>query len=330
MPELTIVICTHNRATLLTRTLESLLAAKRPPVDVELLIVANHCSDDTHHLLETYASRRYDGLAIRWFAEPTKGKSHALNAAIRAVLANLVAFVDDDQRVDPEFLTATCTTALQVPEADLICGRLLPDWDGSEPSWVHDAGPYRIFPLPVPNFDLGDESVWLNANTAIPSGGNFTVRAPCLRRVGDFSTNLGPVGHDLGGSEDSEWLLRALRSGAKLRYDPSIIQRHHIEAKRLSLGFMLRLTFKRTASTVGLIGATVASDSAAPLWTYRKLASYCGRVVTSLSANRRRFYLMRSAAALGEIAGYRAYRNRTKNATSSQSPASSPRSDGRS
>lgn len=329
MPELTVVICTHNRAALLTRTLESLLAAKRPPVDVELLVVANDCSDDTHRLLETRASRAYGRLAIRWLAEPKKGKSHALNAALRAVRGNLVAFVDDDQRADPGFLTATCATAARVPEADLMCGRLLPDWDGSEPSWVHDAGPYRIFPLPVPNFDLGNAPVWLNADTAIPSGGNITVRTPCLRRVGDFSTDLGPVGHDLGGSEDSEWLLRALRQGSKLLYEPSIVQRHHIDAARLSMGFLLRLTFKRTASTVGLVGAAVESNSTAPLWTYRKLASYCGRAVTSLSANRRRFYLMRSAAALGEIAGYRAYRNRMKHKAKLQSPAPAARSDGR-
>jgi GT2 family glycosyltransferase len=184
-------------------------------------------------MLDTFASRADQDLAIRWFAEPIKGKSHALNAALRVVRSDLVTFVDDDQRVDSDFLTATCAAAQQVPEADLFCGRLLPDWDGSEPSWVHDSGPYRIYPLPVPTFDLGGSPVWLNAETAIPSGGNFTVRLSWLKRVGDFSTDLGPVGHDLGGSEDSEWLLRALGKGAKLLYQPSIIQRHHIDPKRL-------------------------------------------------------------------------------------------------
>lgn len=303
-PVLTVVICTHNRARLLARCLESLNAARRPSEGVQILVVANHCSDGTHEMLAAYMNDPGDRLPLRWLAEPTKGKSHALNLALREVDTALLAFTDDDQRVEAGYLEAIRDVARDVPEADLICGRLLPDWDGTEPAWVHDQGPYRIYPLPVPNFDLGPQPRWLTADIAVPSGGNMVIRTPWAARVGPFSSELGPVGHDLGGSEDSEWFLRALQLGARLYYTPAVVQHHLIETERFALGFLLRLTYKRTASTVGLPGA-VMGPPGVPLWAYRKLARYTLLAMTSLPANRRRFYLMRAAAALGEITGYR-------------------------
>jgi glycosyltransferase involved in cell wall biosynthesis len=319
-PLLTVVICTHNRARLLTRTLESLNAARRPPEGVQILVVANLCSDGTHAMLDDYFGALAGRLPLRWLAEPTKGKSHALNLALREVQTPLLAFVDDDQRVDAGFLEAICATAQATPEADLICGRLLPDWDGTEPAWVHDQGPYRIYPLPVPNFDLGPQPRWLAADVAVPSGGNAVVRTKWLARIGPFSTDLGPVGHDLGGSEDSEWFLRALQAGARLLYAPAIAQYHVIESERLALGFLMRLTYKRTASTVGLPGAPSAHGGV-PLWAWRKLAGYALLALTSVAANRRRFYLMRCAATWGEIAGYSRLRGRPPGAGGSRPAA---------
>ena len=50
---LTIVICTHNRAALLERALASLNRAARPQGwDVDLLVVANACTDATASFLD--------------------------------------------------------------------------------------------------------------------------------------------------------------------------------------------------------------------------------------------------------------------------------------
>ncbi|MBK1616659.1 hypothetical protein CKO44_24775 [Rubrivivax gelatinosus] len=303
MSLLTVVICTHDRAGLLERTLDSLDAALRPAAGAELLVIANCCRDGTHALLEARAQRP-GGLPLRWLAEPAKGKSHALNLALREVHTPLLAFVDDDQRADPGFLQAIVAAAQAQPEAALICGRLVPDWDGREPAWVHDDGRYRIYPLPVPTFDCGDAGRWITPDIALPSGGNAVVRTEWLARIGPFSTTLGPVGHDLGGSEDSEWFLRALAAGARLWYAPQIVQRHYVDPARLELGFLLQLTRRRTASTVGLPGHGVPPDGV-PLWAWRKLAGYAARALLSPGAARRRFFLMRAAAALGEVEGYR-------------------------
>lgn len=305
-PHLTVLICTHDRAELLGRALASLNAAERPPHwRVDVLVAANACGDGTHALLDAHHRRPNDGtrLPLTWYAEPLAGKSNALNSAMPRIKADLVAFVDDDHRVDAGYLTAVCRAADAFPQADLFCGRILPDWDGSEPSWVHDDGPYRIYPLPVPRFDQGDRPMQLTPDLAVPGGGNLAVRASMARKIGTFATDMGPMGHDLGGAEDLDWVLRGLRQGASLRYVPDMVQFHFVDASRLTLRYLMKKAYRRTASTVRL-DAAVASAGVPP-YLYRKVASYAVKACTAWDAARRRFYLVRTAAALGEMAGYR-------------------------
>uniref|UniRef100_L8BA08 Sulfatase n=1 Tax=Rubrivivax gelatinosus S1 TaxID=1138313 RepID=L8BA08_RUBGE len=307
MQRLVVLICTHDRAELLARALASLDRADVPPGwSVEVLVVANACRDGTAALLEGRTAAGAPGLPLAWFAEPVPGKSNALNSALSRIDADLVGFVDDDQRVDPGYLQALCNAADAHPEADMFCGLLVPDWDGREPAWVHDDGPYRIYPLPVPRFDPGGSARELDTTQTIPGGGNLAVRASWFPRVGPFSTALGPTGHDLGGSEDIDWLLRAVGLGARLRYVPEMRQYHHVDHERLRLRYLMRKAFRRTESTVGHLAGPAVKG--VPRHVYRKTAVYALKAVTALSGARRRFYLVRTAAALGEWSGYRARR----------------------
>ena len=143
MKKLTVFICIHNRHKLLKRTLASLNTAKTPEYwAIDLLIIANACSDGTHSFLKAYKQRFNSDkhLSMQWEVEPVPGKSHALNRGISLMNSDAVAFVDDDHRVSPHYLQAVCRAFDQHPEADLFCGRILPDWDGTEPAWVHDEG----------------------------------------------------------------------------------------------------------------------------------------------------------------------------------------------
>ncbi len=303
---LTVLICTHDRADLLAKAIASLNAAMRPPGwAVDILVAANACRDDTHAVMDGYrqqAAGRGD-LPLDWLAEPVPGKSNALNSALPRIDSDIVAFVDDDHRVDADYLQAICRAAEAHPEADLFCGRILPDWDGSEPAWVHDPGPYRIYPLPVPRFDQGSAARELTPEVAVPGGGNLFVRTGWSAKIGPFATDRGPNGHDLGGAEDLDWVLRALRLGARLRYVPDMVQYHYVDASRLTLGYLMKKAYKRTASTVRL--GPQDAGSHVPRYLYRKIAEYGIKACTAIGTSRRRFYLVRTAAALGEFAGHR-------------------------
>ena len=310
MPSLTILICTHNRADLLERVLASLNAAKQPAIPVQVLVAANVCTDDTIARMQLYQSQQQamGWIPLRLIDVSTPGKSHALNRAIPEIDSELAAFVDDDHRVDEQYLVAIEQAAKTWPDAGLYCGRILPDWDGSEPAWVHDEGPYRIYPLPVPRYDHGSSAKTITAEEGpIPGGGNLVVRRKVFELTGKFSVELGPHGHDLGGGEDSEYVLRALTRGVRCQYVPNMVQHHYVDAERLKLGYLLKKSYQRTRSTSRIHG-----NGTVPLYMWRKLAEYGFHSVFSLSWARRRFFWMRTAAALGEIQGRRESGHRNK------------------
>jgi arylsulfatase A-like enzyme/GT2 family glycosyltransferase len=297
---ITVLICTHQRVGLLARTIASLNAAHRPAhAEVQLFVVANACSDGTHRYLDDYESTGTGGLPLAWIAEPTPGKSNALNRALPMCDTDAIAFVDDDHRVDASYLVETARALRDYPDAGLLCGRILPDWDGTEPAWVHDTGPCRIYPLPVPRYDPGTEPLRLGLDGPIPGGGNLIARAEVVRRTGPFLTELGPTGHDLGGAEDLEWVRRALRGGARLQYAPGIAQRHFVDGERLTLAYLLRKGYQRSKSVMRFR----RRDIGIPAYMFRKLAGYVIRSAFSRGRDERRFYAVRAASALGEMSG---------------------------
>jgi hypothetical protein len=87
-----------------------------------------------------------------------------------------------------------------------------------------------------------------------------------------------------------------------------MVQYHHVESERMTLGYVMKKAYKRTASTVGLEDGGTAGT--APRYLYRKLFEYTLFACTSLGSARRRYYLVRTAAALGEFAGHRRLRRR--------------------
>lgn len=304
---LEVLICTHNRAALLERTLDSLNGCSRPAdCAVSVFVVANACTDDTVHYLETYVRSQQErqSLPLHWIEEPRPGKSQALNTAIPQVSAEIIAFVDDDHRVDPGYLNAVCTAAHDHPDADLFCGRILPDWDGTEPDWVHDQGQYRIYPLPVPRFELGPQPMPVTPGSATPGGGNLAIRRELYDRVGPFLLELGPHGHDLGGAEDIEWVRRAIAGGARLHYIPGMLQYHYVDGERLTLRYVMAKAYERSASLIRL-SSELADRPRLPPYMIRKAGTYALFALTALTQRRRRFYLTRLAAALGEVKGFR-------------------------
>jgi len=308
---LTIMICTHNRADLLELALASLNAAQRPDIPVHILVAANACTDDTAARMLAYQSQPADKgwLPLRLIEVPTPGKSHALNRAIPEIDTELTAFVDDDHRVDESYLVAIAHAAQNWPDAGLYCGRILPDWKGTEPAWVHDEGPYRVYPLPVPRYNQGDQPKTITAEEGpIPGGGNLVVRHHVFALAGQFSTELGPHGHDLGGGEDSEYVLRAMIRGIRCQYTPDIVQHHYVDIDRLKLNYLLKKSFQRTRST-----SRIQGNGRIPLYMWRKLAEYGLHSVFSRSWAKRRFFWMRTAAALGELQGRRESGHRGKN-----------------
>ncbi|MBK9470567.1 MAG: glycosyltransferase family 2 protein [Gammaproteobacteria bacterium] len=298
-----VLICTHNRAGLLERTLEHIDQAACPAgAEIQVLVAANACRDGTHELLRTRADAQAEGrYRVRFIEEPTPGKSNALNTAIPQLRGDIIAMVDDDHRVDTGYFCAIAEAVRRFPDATMYCGKILPDWTGFEPAWVHDLSAYAIYPLPIPHYDLGEETLNIGEEGRLPGGGNLVLKRDVFARVGPFSTELGPQGHNLAGGEDTDFVQRALIAGERIVYWPPILQYHVVEHERLTLKYLLEKSFQRSSSATRIMAGT---QRGIPRYLWRKLASYGFRALASLYWPEKRFYMVRVAAALGEIRAY--------------------------
>jgi glycosyltransferase involved in cell wall biosynthesis len=295
--KLTAVICTHNRCELLANAIDSINSADKPDgFDINILVIANACTDKTVDNLRHHHAHNLT------FAEETRaGKSYALNHAINCVDSGYLCFIDDDQRVDKYYFLALAQALATLPTPLLLCGPLLPDWQGDEPQWLHDTGAYSIYPLPIPAFDLGHLPLQIEHPHQFPPGGQLIIHADVFKRVGLFNENLGPTGHNLVGSEDSEFIFRTLQYGEILHYSPEIKQYHYVDKKRLTLGYLLKMSFERNKSFTMI---SHAKTQPMPRYLWRQLFNYMVQCCIAFNSIKLRFFLMRIASTLGEIAAY--------------------------
>lgn len=300
MQKITIVICTHNRSNLLLKTINSINDALcLSVINLSLLVIANACSDNTVQVL---SNLNKDNLLIPiiFEEEPIAGKSHALIRAINLINGGFICFIDDDHRVDQHYFSTVIKAIIEYPDVSVFCGQIIPDWTGQEPGWIHEQGQYKIYPLPIPHFELGSQPLPVKHGMKIPGGGNLIVKRDIFTQVGTFSTELGPKGHNLSGSEDSDFILRVLKVNIAIQYIPEIIQYHFVDEERLKLNYLVHKSFQRTRS---LIKAKHPDSQSVPLYLWKKLFIYTCSLLFSFNVQKFRFYIMRIASTLGEIIG---------------------------
>lgn len=235
---LDVVIPTYNRAWLLPRTLDSLLAADRPlGLTLTVVVVDNRSTDDTRAVVERYMPQ-FTG-ALRYVYESKAGRSSALNAGIAASDGDLVGMIDDDEEVDRRWLhvIADCFADSAV---DFIGGPYVPRWGGDKPDWLTTS--YRAA---VGWVDSGDGVRQFGPGfDAMLMGGNAVIRRDVLERVGAYATDLGRASEtQLLSCEDRDMFNRLLAIGARGFYRPDLVIHHFIPPERLVKSYFRRWSF---------------------------------------------------------------------------------------
>lgn len=95
-PPVSVVIPTYNRASLVTRAVDSALAAVQP--DDEILVVDDGSTDNTEYVMKRYGNR------VRYIKAPHGGAGPARNRGIAETKHRLVAFLDSDDEWFPDKL----------------------------------------------------------------------------------------------------------------------------------------------------------------------------------------------------------------------------------
>ena len=115
MSLISVIIPTYNRATILPRAIDSVLAQKG--VHLELIIVDDGSTDGTLKMLETHSHTRG---VISHLGRVNRGPSAARNLGIKAAIGEWIAFLDSDDVWLPGKLKAQLEFFAENPEY-LIC-----------------------------------------------------------------------------------------------------------------------------------------------------------------------------------------------------------------
>jgi glucosyl-dolichyl phosphate glucuronosyltransferase len=216
--EVTVVVATRNRATLLPACLDA-LASQRTDARFEVVVVDNGSQDATGDLVRERA--RADA-RFRVVQEPVAGLSRAKNAGLASARGEFVLFTDDDVVPCDGWIAAFAGFLRRSGGTPLLAG-----------------GPV----LPVAH-DLGGWPEWVGTDTAdLPRlyhgsrqrplaefewlwGANMGTRRAVMESIGGFDESLGNTGDRRGTFEDVELVQRVTARGGECWYVPAALVHH--------------------------------------------------------------------------------------------------------
>ena len=278
--DVTILICTYNRAAMLGPTLDSLAALRCPPdIRWEVLVVDNNSRDETRTAVE----RRQVAfpVVLRYAFEPRQGKSFALNTGCTLASGSVIAYTDDDVRVPDAWLEQAVRPLVEREDVDYTGGPVRPIWEVPPPSWLDTSGNLGGT---VAVKDHGATPFIFEDRRKTPLGVNMAVRRELVERVGGFRVDLGRTGSSLLGQEQAEFFYRTRAVGARGLYVPEMVLEHHVPAARLTHRYFRRWWYWKGISQarvhrihgrteLGLDLATVRRLAGVPLFIVRSLAT---------------------------------------------------------
>ena len=214
-------------------------------VDLCVIVVDNDPSASAHGIVQALES--HFPFPIRYQVERERGISFARNRAVSlASDCEYVAFVDDDEVVDPHWLNSllACGEAF---EADVVAGPVLSAFEHTPPSWVI-AGCF---------FDTARHAT----GTRLPftHAGNVLVRMDVLQTVaGPFDPRFA-----LTGGEDTLLFMQLVSAGARLVWCDTALVTELVPPLRTTVRWILRRAY-RGGNSIALCEAVVD-----PRWARR-------------------------------------------------------------
>lgn len=247
----TVLIATFNRAVLLDETLSWLTRMRvSPALSWEVIVVDNNSSDATRAIVERHQA--HFPVALRYIFEPRQGRSSALNAGIAAAHGRVLAFTDDDVRVQDGWLDAACRPLLNgAASVGYTGGPVRPIWGAPPPPWLELTRGDLWGTIAIQ--DHGTREMSYEEARKVPLGANMAVRREVFDAAGLFRPDLGRAnGRFVLGQEVPEWLLRVRRAGFTGVYVPDMDVHHHIPAARLSRAYFRKWWMGKGVSRAGL------------------------------------------------------------------------------
>jgi glycosyltransferase involved in cell wall biosynthesis len=221
--ELTVVICTRDRPEQLRRALVSL--TNQSDLDFEVLIIDNAPSSNATAVV----AEEMNLDRCEYVVEPRGGLSRARNRALSRIRTDHVAWIDDGEVADPEWVRCLKVGLAHPSNPLAVCGAMYP-------AELETEAQVRFEQFGGFNKGRSIFTEILSANSpsivnplyplpAVGSGGNMAFQVDALRSVGGFDEFLG-TGTRTHGGDETKVFATLLRSGGTILHWPRAITWH--------------------------------------------------------------------------------------------------------
>ncbi|MCA9116187.1 MAG: glycosyltransferase [Planctomycetaceae bacterium] len=226
------MIPTHQRPGLLRRLLESLASCRKPEGFLGVTVVEN----GERQGVEAIVAQAPRELRVCYLHLAQANKSAALNLSLEHADDELLLFLDDDVRVEPDILCAYVRTASRITGPAYFGGPLQADLEVLPQPWLRLPGSVRGWSLPAGSLTV-DSPRFL--------GANWAAYADQLRAAGGFNPEVGPGGTTGAGGQEREMQHRLHARGVAAIYVEQALVWHWVPASRCSVEWSIRRAWER-------------------------------------------------------------------------------------
>lgn len=198
-----LIVATMGRTAELRRLLESL--ARQDRKDLEVILVDQNPDQRLADVIEPFVGQ-IDIIHTR----SAQGASRARNAGLAMASGDIIGFPDDDCWYPPGLLDRIEGFLAAARDWDGIIGHTIDAAGNTTLPWNDRAGP------------LSPAMSWRRSVTYV-----YFLRRDVALAVGGFDTTLGPgAGSFWGAGDDNDFMLRALKTGARVYFEPALTVHH--------------------------------------------------------------------------------------------------------
>lgn len=259
-----IVICTYNRAQLLSLCLDSIAGLDINENTFEVLVIDNNSKDNTTDICAAIPSK-YPNLQFRYVLETKQGVGFTRTRGAMEAKHEIIAYIDDDCLAEKNWLTEILHFYETHPEAMSSGGRIIPKYTVPVANWFG-----KYFWGLVGNYDLGPH-VFQMKGVRYPSGANMHFRKSAFEKYGYFDGNLGRSGKSLMAGEEKAMYLKLIGGNEKVYYLPQVIVHHHVEGNKFDKAYVKR-------HSMGIGGSERLMNSGSPFKLIRKFIEYVAKL----------------------------------------------------
>ena len=248
LPDVSVVMATHRLQDLASvHAAVASLRAQTVPIH-QIVVAVDHNPELAHALRSGLA-----GVVLIANDGPQRGASATRNAGAAVCTTPVIAFLDDDEVADPDWL-ANLLPPLADPLVVGTGGRYVPLWDRQRPGWFPDELAWAVgaHHSGMPDVSAPVRNVW---------SGNMAVRSTTFRAVGGFREGFGKSGTQLS-PEDTDLCIRmaAAVPGGHWIYRPDARIGHTVPAERSTFRFYVRRCFAEGRGKIMLRDLTPDPD----------------------------------------------------------------------